>query len=164
MDPPRAEMRACFEEALTAPDEVLRELERGVFNHALLVAERRGIARSWKVPRFARLYRNLGLAAMASLEQGPLLQRVLEGDVAAADVAALQPAEARPEVWAAIAQQVALLNERVVEEKPRAMTTQFKCGKCKKRECIYQEVQLRSADEPMTLIITCVTCGHRWRM
>ncbi len=158
-------MKECIVELLPdLSEDMCTQLERGVFNHALSVAEHRGIARSWKVPRFARLYRNIGLAAVANLEQGPLLSRVLEGDVDPTRVAGLHVAEARPDVWSTVAQEVALMNERVVEEKPRAMTTQFKCGKCKKRECIYQEVQLRSADEPMTLIITCVNCGHRWRM
>lgn len=161
----RDDVLACIAETLPAlSPEVAVEVERGVYTHALRVAEARGIARSWKVPRFARLYRNLGLAAVANLEQGPLLGRVMDGGVQPASVAGLHVAEARPDVWAAVAQEVALMNERVVEEKPRAMTTQFKCGRCKKRDCIYQEVQLRSADEPMTLIITCVTCGNRWRM
>jgi transcription elongation factor S-II len=54
----------------------------------------------------------------------------------------------------------------VFEEKPKAMTHEFKCGKCKnkKRECVYQELQVRSADEPMTLFITCLNCGHKWKM
>jgi DNA-directed RNA polymerase subunit M/transcription elongation factor TFIIS len=54
-------------------------------------------------------------------------------------------------------------DEHVFEERPAAMTNQFKCGKCKKRECVFQELQVRSCDEPMTLFITCLNCGNRWR-
>ncbi|EGD82552.1 hypothetical protein PTSG_03204 [Salpingoeca rosetta] len=42
-------------------------------------------------------------------------------------------------------------------------TNQLKCGKCGKNDVEYYEVQLRAADEPMTVIATCIKCGHRWR-
>ena len=34
---------------------------------------------------------------------------------------------------------------------------------CRARKAIYTEVQTRSADEPMTLFITCLVCGKRWK-
>ena len=43
------------------------------------------------------------------------------------------------------------------------VTSFHKCGKCKKRETSFYELQTRSADEPMTTFITCLNCGHRWR-
>jgi len=44
-----------------------------------------------------------------------------------------------------------------------AATDQFKCYKCKKRKCTYYEMQTRSADEPMTTFVTCLSCGNRWK-
>ncbi|KAJ4822660.1 hypothetical protein Tsubulata_002072 [Turnera subulata] len=44
-----------------------------------------------------------------------------------------------------------------------ATTDQFKCGKCGKRETTYYQLQTRSADEPMTSYITCVSCRNRWK-
>jgi len=49
------------------------------------------------------------------------------------------------------------------EEKQESMTDQFKCGRCKQRKCTYYELQTRSADEGMTIFITCLNCGWRWR-
>ena len=45
--------------------------------------------------------------------------------------------------------------------KPEAMTDQFKCGKS--AECSYYEIQTRSADEAMTIFVTCINCGNRWK-
>ena len=46
----------------------------------------------------------------------------------------------------------------------RSMATdQFLCTRCWKRECTYYEMQTRSADEPMTIFITCLNCGKHWR-
>ena len=50
------------------------------------------------------------------------------------------------------------------ELKPEAMTDQFKCRKCFSRSCSYYEVQTRSADEPMTIFVTCIKCNNTWKM
>lgn len=42
-------------------------------------------------------------------------------------------------------------------------TDLLKCGKCKKSNCTYNQVQTRSADEPMTTFCYCNECGHRWK-
>jgi DNA-directed RNA polymerase subunit M/transcription elongation factor TFIIS len=39
----------------------------------------------------------------------------------------------------------------------------FTCYKCKKNKCTYFEKQTRSADEPMTLFVTCNNCGNKWK-
>jgi transcription elongation factor S-II len=47
--------------------------------------------------------------------------------------------------------------------KSQATTDLFECKKCKKRQCVYYELQTRSADEPMTKFIKCCNCGFQWR-
>lgn len=42
-------------------------------------------------------------------------------------------------------------------------TDLLKCGKCRKRNCTYNQIQTRSADEPMTTFVMCNSCGHRWK-
>ncbi|CAO2580987.1 Transcription elongation factor A protein 1 [Lemmus lemmus] len=42
-------------------------------------------------------------------------------------------------------------------------TDLFTCGKCKKKNCTYTQVQTRSADEPMTTFVLCNECGNRWK-
>ncbi|XP_062278337.1 transcription elongation factor A protein 3 isoform X2 [Scomber scombrus] len=42
-------------------------------------------------------------------------------------------------------------------------TDLLQCGKCKKRNCTYNQVQTRSADEPMTTFVLCNECGNRWK-
>ncbi|KAL1559364.1 transcription elongation factor TFIIS-like [Salvia divinorum] len=46
---------------------------------------------------------------------------------------------------------------------PKASTNEFRCGRCKKKECTYYQMQTRSADEPMTTFVTCVNCNNHWK-
>ncbi|KAA0196300.1 Transcription elongation factor S-II, partial [Fasciolopsis buskii] len=43
-------------------------------------------------------------------------------------------------------------------------TDLLRCGKCKQTKCTYNQVQTRSADEPMTTFVFCNNCGHRWKV
>jgi len=37
------------------------------------------------------------------------------------------------------------------------------CKKCGSDETLSVEKQTRSSDEPMTIMVTCLQCGHKWR-
>ncbi len=39
----------------------------------------------------------------------------------------------------------------------------FRCSKCGGEKTTHYQMQTRSADEPMTVFITCLKCGKRWR-
>ncbi|XP_032936814.1 transcription elongation factor A protein 3 isoform X2 [Catharus ustulatus] len=43
------------------------------------------------------------------------------------------------------------------------VTDLFQCSKCRKKNCTYNQVQTRSADEPMTTFVLCNECGNRWK-
>jgi len=47
--------------------------------------------------------------------------------------------------------------------KKGTQSTLLKCGRCKKSNCTYHEMQTRSADEPMTVFVMCNECGNRWK-
>ncbi|KAK5863976.1 hypothetical protein PBY51_000955 [Eleginops maclovinus] len=42
-------------------------------------------------------------------------------------------------------------------------TDMFICSKCHGKSCSYTQVQIRSADEPMTTFVLCNGCGNRWK-
>lgn len=42
-------------------------------------------------------------------------------------------------------------------------TDMFVCSNCKSKNCTYNQVQTRSADEPMTTFVVCNNCGNRWK-
>ena len=42
-------------------------------------------------------------------------------------------------------------------------TELFKCGKCGKKNCTYEQIQTRKANKAMTNFVRCNECGNRWK-
>ncbi|KAJ1444888.1 hypothetical protein M885DRAFT_493112 [Pelagophyceae sp. CCMP2097] len=40
--------------------------------------------------------------------------------------------------------------------------TTMQCPSCNHMEAYFMQIQIRSADEPMTTFFKCVNCAHRW--
>lgn len=55
------------------------------------------------------------------------------------------------------------IDDSMLTIKKGTTTNLLKCGRCKKNDCTYHEMQTRSADEPMTVFVLCNFCGNRWK-
>lgn len=148
----------------------VQDLEAGIYNWAIEFAESKKITRNWKNNRFVRAYLDKAISLVSNLDAGSYIgnrrlpNRIKEQEFVPHELPFMLPENVYPEKWKAIIDKKQKKEEHIYEERPAAMTDLFKCGKCKKRECSYQELQLRSCDEPMTLFITCLNCGNRWRI
>lgn len=123
------------------------------FKNATVIAEK-DMRANWKNPEFRRLYtsrvRSL-VYAIRNNDKSKFLDRIKSGE--------LKPNTFdTKEIWDLWYQEP---KKEVVEKKPEEYEDgMFKCGKCKSMKTTYVEKQTRSADEPMTLFITCRMCGH----
>jgi len=50
------------------------------------------------------------------------------------------------------------------EDVKQNYSTMYRCPKCKERKSTIMQKQTRSADEMPTIIVTCVCCGHHYRV
>jgi transcription elongation factor S-II len=71
--------------------------------------------------------------------------------------------ELNPTRWKTQFDNQQMREKRQLEGDRSMATDMFLCKRCGKRECTYYEMQTRSADEPMTIFITCLNCGKHWR-
>lgn len=55
------------------------------------------------------------------------------------------------------------INDHQMAKAEGSKTSLLACGKCKKNNVYYTQMQTRSADEPMTTFAFCQECGHRWK-
>lgn len=92
-------------------------------------------------------------------------RKVLLGDIEPRAILELTPEEMASEERQAENKELkekGLFNS-MAKELGKASTDQFTCGRCKKKECTYQQMQTRSADEPMTTYVTCTNCLKVWK-
>ncbi|KAL3653382.1 hypothetical protein CASFOL_003063 [Castilleja foliolosa] len=92
-------------------------------------------------------------------------RKVLIGEIEPRALLELTPAEMasdeRQEKNEQIKQKAMFNSERAAA--PKATTNEFTCGRCRKKETTYYQLQTRSADEPMTTFVTCVNCNNHWK-
>ena len=146
-----------------------QEIEKSIYNYIIKISKERNIQRSWNNQIFYKLYTSkiraiyLNLDANSYINNENFLNRIKSGEIKSNDVGELSIYDIYPENWKDLLNLKSKRDKIKYELKPEAMTSLFKCSKCKSRETSYYEVQTRSADEPMTQFITCLNCNNRWK-
>jgi len=99
-------------------------------------------------------------------EKNPSLrEKVYNGEISAAQLCTMSVQElASKELNEQRKKLADEATKRTMIARNECTTDQFRCSRCYKRECTYTELQTRSADEPMTVFVCCINCGHRWKM
>uniref|UniRef100_A0A3Q3N741 Transcription elongation factor A (SII), 3 n=1 Tax=Mastacembelus armatus TaxID=205130 RepID=A0A3Q3N741_9TELE len=113
-------------------------------------------------------YKNRVRSRISNLKdpKNPGLRRnVLAGSIELSRIAAMSAEEMASDE---LKQLRNILTQEAIREHQMAKTggtttDLLQCGKCKKKNCTYNQVQTRSADEPMTTFVLCNECGNRWK-
>lgn len=90
-----------------------------------------------------------------------LLNAIKDGTVKADEIAFLTPEKLNPEKYEKV------IKKREMEEYKKNNKTGsnvFTCVKCKKANCEITQKQTRAGDEPPTTFVSCLECGHTFRM
>lgn len=150
-------------------DGQVRALEKAIFDATFQSAQIQYIPRSWQSHLFCEIYRQQLRSILCNLHPSSpvkntrLLSRIQEGEFELAALPFMSSYEMFPEHWFMMKDKQLQREQKILEGNKSRATDQFKCRRCHKRECTYYELQTRSADEPMTIFITCLNCGKEWR-
>lgn len=88
-----------------------------------------------------------------------LRKSILNGKIDPYFVAFLSPSQLHPVAWA---KELDKENKNNEAKNNIKTTDLYKCYKCGNRKCTTLQRQTRSADEPMTIFITCIVCHNTW--
>ena len=170
-EPCRAAAREMIRSKTSASEGDAAALEKAIYNWALRSANEHKIVKNWDNPRFQRLYASKARSMVLNLDPTSCIGNARlcdrwqkDEEFSTEQLPDLPPATMFPERWMAEMDAKIKSDEHIYESTMKSMSSEFKCGKCKKKETVYHELQTRSADEPMTLFITCLNCGNRWRL
>lgn len=141
-------------------------IERGIYNVSMQQATQFNILPKWSNPRFMDIYTQRMVSVITNLDttsyvnNHTLLPRLLRNEMQPHEIAFMSPSELFPERWEGVKER---LQHSETDFVPTEFVTLYKCPKCGVRKTTVHELQTRSADEPMTLFITCFNCKNKWR-
>jgi transcription elongation factor S-II len=138
-------------------------MEKGVFNTALLEAEEKNVVKKWENPHFVSIYTDRLRSVWINIQRPEVLELVTSMKVKPHVIANMTHQELLPKRWEELIQKKKDRDEERYAPKLEANTDSYTCRKCKSKECSYYQLQTRSADEPMTTYVTCISCGCRWK-
>ena len=137
-------------------------LEKGIFNYALKEAANRKIVKKWDNPYFVQVYIDRLRSIFNNLNDD-IIEQINNETIKAHVVAFMTHQELCPEIWKELLDAKAKRDANKFENNIVAATDAFTCRKCKGNQCTYYQLQTRSADEPMSVYISCINCGNRWK-
>lgn len=140
-------------EGCATPEELAEELEECIFQEFKNTDMR---------------YKNRVRSRVANLKdiKNPTLRtNFLNGVISAARLSKMTPEEMASDEMKELREKFVkeAINDAQMATVQGTNTDLLKCGKCKKRNCTYNQIQTRSADEPMTTFVLCNACGNRWK-
>jgi transcription elongation factor S-II len=161
----RANVSNEFKKTFNISNESLcKNIEISIFNYTLKEAEAKKIVKKWENEYFVQLYVNRLRSLMINMEKNTdLLNSIKNRIINKKSLETLSHREMNPSIWKELIEAKVKRDKNMTSDNMMAATDQFKCYKCKKRKCTYYEMQTRSADEPMTTFVTCLSCGNRWK-
>lgn len=140
-------------EGCPTPDELSEELEECIFLEFKNTDMR---------------YKNRVRSRVANLKdsKNPTLRtNFISGAITAQQLAKMTPEEMASDEMRKLRDKFVkeAINDAQLAIAQGTQTDLLKCGRCRKRNCTYNQIQTRSADEPMTTFVLCNACGHRWK-
>jgi transcription elongation factor S-II len=138
-------------------------LERGIYNYVLQIAETKNIVKKWENTYFVQLYIDKFRSLYINIQKPNIKKLITEKKIKPHKLAFMTHQELQPEKWDTLIEDLKIKNQNKYTPKIEASTDNFTCYKCKSKECSYYQLQTRSADEPMTTFVTCIKCGNRWK-
>jgi DNA-directed RNA polymerase subunit M/transcription elongation factor TFIIS len=148
----------------TSVTKLPKNIEKGVYNYAIKEATNRKIIKKWENKYFVQLYIDRLKTVFVNLKTTPLLvNKLVNGEITPEIFAYMTHQEMRPDQWNDLIALKIKRDESKYVNRVEASTDIYQCRKCKSRKCTYYSVQVRSADEPMSVFITCSNCSHNFR-
>jgi transcription elongation factor S-II len=144
-------------------ENMVMNLEKGIFNYSLQEAGFRKIVKKWENPQFVQLYTDRLRTIYLNLKNKNLIEQLKSNEITPQGLAFMTHQEMNHEKWQDLMEKKRILDANKFNNNIQASTNLFTCGKCKSKRCTYYSLQTRSSDEPETIFVTCLDCGKNFK-
>jgi DNA-directed RNA polymerase subunit M/transcription elongation factor TFIIS len=138
-------------------------LEKGIFEFALIHTFMNNLQQKFVISvymdKFDEIINNIN--GNKKINNTTLKQSILSGEIRPELVSFLSPQQMHPKRWIEI---MNIKKYREDKENNIATTDLYKCRKCGERKSKITQLQIRSADEPMTTFVTCLVCYNAFHL
>ena len=148
--------------------ELSKKIEKSIYDYAIHQSEIKGIEPNIENKYFKRIYVNKIITLYNNLDENSYVQnksflkRLNNNDFDVEQIAFLSPEEINKEHWKKYLDRQSANDEFLYSRTAGIRTNEYKCGRCKEKNCTYYQLQVRCSDEPMTTFVSCLNCGNRW--
>lgn len=143
-----------------------KNIEKSIFNYTIKECTNKMIIKKWNNKYFTLIYCDKLKSVLYNLSNNDFEEfrnDIKNGLIKSSNVAFINHHQIRPDIWNSLIKEKMDRDKNKYEIDKRLATSEFKCKKCKQRECSYYQLQTRSADEPMTTFVSCLNCGNNWK-
>ena len=146
------------------PDKDLNNIEKGVYNWCIYNADEKCIYKYWDNVVFSNMYLIKSMDVYANLNRKKDIRDKIKSQlIRAYKVPFLKTYELDSDNWKDTLEVYKTIEKNMYEKRKDNVVSIYKCGKCKKNECTFYQLQTRGADEATTTFVECVNCGHKWK-
>jgi DNA-directed RNA polymerase subunit M/transcription elongation factor TFIIS len=148
-------------------DTICINLEKNILNHATDRARSINQQPAWDNHKFSGIYKQKFLQFQHNLKKSPVLKGwIIEKKIKTKDVIDMRPEDLWPDGPYAKEIEVGIhkqLRKAYLAQEIKNQEGFFVCGRCKSKKTTYFQMQTRSADEPMTVFVSCLNCDRNWK-
>ena len=148
--------------------DVCKKIEDSIYKYAIIQSEIKGIDHDIDNKYFKRIYVNKIISLYNNLDINSYVQnfnfikKIYEQDFDISNIAFLSPQEINKDHWKKYLDRQIANDDFLYSRTVGIRTSEYKCGRCKEKNCTYYQLQVRCSDEPMTTFVNCLNCGKRW--
>lgn len=148
--------------------ELSSKIENSIYGYTLSQAEEKCIESNINNKYFKRIYVNKIITLYNNLDSSSYIknisfkERLLNKEFDIDNIAYLTPQDINKEHWKKYLDRQVANDEFFYSRTVGTHTTEYKCGRCKQRDCTYYQLQVRCSDEPMTTFVECLNCHNKW--
>jgi DNA-directed RNA polymerase subunit M/transcription elongation factor TFIIS len=149
--------------------DICERIEKSIYEYTLQTSEERGITPDMENNHFRLIYVNklhqiyTNMNPDSYVKNMYFIDRILTEEINPDKIAFLTPQELHYEHWKEILKKQDAAEKLASSISAGTRTNEYTCSRCRGNDCTFINIQLRSADEPVSTIIQC-SCGKKWRI